>query len=438
MTETIFSLSSAYGRAGIAVIRMSGPASDATGLAIAGCLPVPRMATLVSLREPGTGVLLDKALVLRFLDGVSFTGEASWEFHVHGGRAVVKAVLDCLAAQPGLRLAEAGEFTRRSLENGKLDLTQVEALADLIDADTEHQRLLALQGLEGALGLAARDWRKIIKDIKSLIAADIDFSDEGDVGDRATNDIDSLLKQLQEHFKAALASGRAGRIVSEGFRIALIGATNVGKSTLLNALAGSEVAIVTEYAGTTRDILEVKIDLDGFFVVVQDMAGFRETEDVVEKIGISRAYAAAERADLLLILDDGNQKVPELPASLKTIKSIHIRSKSDLGAKINSEGDVAISAKTGEGLVQMRRLILAELGAMVQPHEASIITRERQRLAIEHALDFCLLARTTLPRGIEFVAENVQRMDQALANLLGLVGIEEVLGAVFSRFCIGK
>jgi tRNA modification GTPase len=437
--DTIFSLSSGQGRAGVAVIRISGPASDMVGLALAGRLPEPRRAVLLHLYDPVTGVLLDQALVLRFLAGASFTGESSWELHVHGGRAVVKAILDALAAQPGLRAAEAGEFTRRALMHDRLDLAQVEALADLIDADTEHQRRQALRGLEGALGLAVRDWRSAIVDIKALIAAEIDFSDEGDVGENAASGIDSHLKQLEVHFRSALAGGKAGRIVSEGFRVALVGPPNAGKSTLLNRMAGADIAIVTEYAGTTRDLLEVRLDLDGFPVVMIDMAGLRDgAADPVERIGISRAQAAAARADLLLLLDDGLSPPLTLPAELQGIKSIRIRSKSDLYMDERAEPLLPISALTGDGIDHLHERILAELRAISDFSEPSLVTRERQRIAIERALQFCVDARHSIEQGIEFVDSDVQRMDAALSQVLGIVDVEEVLGAVFSRFCVGK
>ncbi len=436
--ETIFSVSSGQGRAGVAVIRISGPQADAALLALAGRLPPFRVASLMTLHAPDGLQRLDRGLVIRFAEYASFTGEASVELQVHGGRAVVRSVLDALAAQPGLRLAEAGEFTRRALENGRLDLVQVEALGDLIAADTEQQRRLALHGLEGAFGGSVRQWRGWLIEARAIVAAEIDFSDEGDVGENAASGIDSVLQRLEMDFTAALEKAKHGRIVADGLRVAIIGAPNVGKSTLLNALAGSDIAIVTEHAGTTRDVLEVQLDIEGFSVVLQDTAGLRNAvSDPIEKIGIDRARRAASSADLLLLLDDGEHGFTVDP-DWSHVPSIRVRTKSDQNAVMHDTGiDLTISAKTGSGLDSLQKR-LAEHMSGFSNEELPLITRERQRIAIARALDHCRSARQSHALGIEFVDEELRRIDDALAAVVGMIGVEDVLSAIFSKFCVGK
>jgi tRNA modification GTPase len=442
MNETIFALSTGQGRAGVAIIRVSGPESDVVLHAFTGRLPKPRQATLMTVKDPLSRERLDQCLVLRFLENASFTGEPSFELHVHGGRAVIQSVLASLTLQKGLRLAEAGEFTKRALENGKLDLTQVESLADLIDADTEMQRRQALRGLEGVLGVGVKRWRDKIIEIKSLIAAEIDFSDEGDVGESPAINIDSHLERLENEFQVALASRKHGRIISEGFRIAIVGEPNVGKSTLLNRLAASDIAIVTEHAGTTRDVLEVRLDIEGYPVVLFDTAGLRETQDPVECIGIERAREAAGNADLLLILSEVGEfdlisKELDLMRS-DGATSIRIRTKQDKQSGQEPKNIISISAKTGFGLAELKQAILHRIKSIALATEPFVITRERQRLSIENALRHCQNARRASNTGIEFLDEDIRQVDLALAKLLGFVGVEEVLGAIFSRFCVGK
>jgi tRNA modification GTPase len=435
--DTIFAVSSGQGRAGVAVIRISGPLADAALLTLAGRLPPLRVATLMSLRAPG-GEVLDRGLVLRFAGGASFTGEASAELQVHGGRAVVKSVLDVLTKLSGLRLAKAGEFTRRALENGKLDLVQVEALGDLIAADTEQQRRLALHGLEGVFGENVRQWRTWLIEARALVAAEIDFSDEGDVGEDAASGIDSVLERLETTFITALDKAKLGRIVTDGLRVAIVGAPNVGKSTLLNALAGSDIAIVTEHAGTTRDVLEVHLDIQGFSVVLQDTAGLRDVvTDPVERIGINRARRAAVSADLLLLLDDG-EKGSVVDPGWSHIPSIRVRTKSDLNTIVGSTApDLWISAKTGTGIDSLQKRLSDHMNELSNK-ELPLITRERQRIAIEQALERCRAARNAHALGIEFLDDELRRIDNVLATVVGAIGVEEVLGVIFSKFCVGK
>ncbi len=437
MIDTIFSLSSGKGKAGIAVIRISGPRSDAALVALGGAFRPARHASLMTLKHPATGRILDRALVLRFAQGHSFTGEALVELHVHGGNAVVRSVLAALAQVPGLRMAEQGEFTRQALQNGRLDFGQVEALADLIDAETERQQAHALSGLAGMLGDTVRGWRGLLLEAKAMVAADIDFSDEGDVGDGALGGIDSLLQQLERELQGAVLTADRGRIIADGFRVAIIGRPNVGKSTLLNALARRDVAIVSEHAGTTRDVLEVKLDIDGYAVILSDTAGLRETRDPVERIGVERAQANARKADLVLVLDDDESG--ESASAPPGVLSIRVRTKWDR-REAQSGGEnfsVKISALTGEGLDSLTEQICLAIRQQ-EKGEAPLLTHERQRLGVERALQELRAALQAQAKGVEFLDHHLQSVDDALAEVVGFIGIEEVLGSVFSRFCIGK
>ena len=433
--QTIFSLSSGRGRAGVAVIRVSGPKADAALESLGGRLPPARLATVMTLRD-GAGAPIDQALVLRFAAGASFTGEPTVELQLHGGRAVVRAALDALAMVPGLRLAEPGEFTRRALENGRLDLAQAEALADLIDADTERQRRQALHGAGGALGREVARWRDLLLEAKALAAAAIDFSDEDGVDEAATEALRPVLARLRAELERALASARRGRIVAEGFRVAIIGPPNAGKSTLLNALAGSEIAIVTDQAGTTRDILESRIDLDGYEIVLQDTAGLRDATDPAERIGVERARRAAAEADLVLALDHGPDAVWEF-AGIQ--RSIRVRTKTDLDGRPLSGHDIALSVRNGEGLDSLLERIRQSVEDVAPDFgEAATITNLRQTAAVSLALDHLVKSQGLAAIDLDFIAEHLNDADRALAGIVGAIGIEETLGAVFSRFCIGK
>jgi tRNA modification GTPase len=433
--QTIFSLSSGRGRAGVAVIRVSGPQAEAALVAVAGRLPPVRVATVMTLRD-GSGVPIDQALVLRFAAGRSFTGEPTVELQLHGGRAVVRAALNALAAVPGLRLAEPGEFTRRALENGRLDLAQAEALADLIDADTERQRRQALHGAGGALGGEVARWRALLVEAKALVAAAIDFSDEDGVDEAATEALRPVLARLRGELERALASSRRGRIVAEGFRVAIVGPPNAGKSTLLNALAGSDIAIVTDQAGTTRDILEVRIDLDGYEIVLQDTAGLRDALDPAERIGVERARMAAAEADLVLMLDHGADARWDFPDARR---SIRVRTKTDLDRRAFQGHDLAISVHGGQGLDSLLERLRQEVERLAPDSgEPATVINLRQDAAVSTALRHLAQADSLAACDIDFVAEHLNDADRALAELIGAVGIEETLGAVFSRFCVGK
>ncbi len=430
--DTIFALSSGPGPSGVAVIRLSGPRAGAALAALAGRLPPPRVATLVRLRD-AAGEILDEALVLYFRAGASFTGEEVAELQVHGGRAVVRAVMSALAAMPGLRFATPGEFARRAFENGRLDLPQAEALAALIDAETESQRRQALRGVSGALGRRVDHWRSLLLEAKALVAAAIDFSDEGDT-EGVEEAIAAPLKELQQEFARVLASADHGRIIADGFRIAIIGRPNAGKSSLLNRLAGSEVAIVTEHAGTTRDVIETRLDIGGHVVILQDTAGLREASDPVEAIGVARARTAATLADLILWLDeDGRFENADLVLDRPTIR---VRTKSDRSPG-SFGADLSLSAITGEGIDSLLKRIVHHLSALKRG-EDPLVSSVRQQAAIEAARTSVASALSEPLDRVEFVGEHLWDAERALDELVGRIGVEETLGAIFSRFCIGK
>lgn len=423
--DTIFALASAPGAAGVAVVRISGVAAFSAAERLAGALPDARRAALRVVRDRD-GAVLDEALVLRFDAGASFTGEDVVELQLHGSPAVVSAVLGELGRMDGLRQAEAGEFTRRALENGRLDLAQVEGLADLIEAETEAQRRQAMRVLSGRLGEMAEGWRRDLVRAAALVEATIDFADE-DVPVDVMPEVSELLGRVLVSLEAEQNGVRVAERVRQGFEVAILGAPNVGKSTLLNALAGRDAAITSEIAGTTRDVIEVRMDLGGLPVTFLDTAGLRETEDFVEKLGIQRARERAEGADLRVLLTDGE----DLPDVEVTPGDIVLRSKSDL----SQQG--GISGKTGEGVSDLVERIRAELA-----NRASVIgtaTRDRHRAAMEVAGGHLRAAVAMGPDAeADFVAEEIRTAVRALDSLVGRVDVENLLDEIFSSFCIGK
>lgn len=429
--DTIFAPATARGKAGLCVVRISGPrAWDA--VAALGCrLPPARQIALRRLRDPA-GELLDEALVVLFEEGASFTGERSAELHLHGSAATVAAVLGALGWIEGLRPAEAGEFTRRALENERLDLAQVEGLADLIDAETEAQRRQALRVLSGALGQKAEGWRTRLVRAAALLEATIDFADEDvpvDVGPEVLELLDVLILELSAEAEGAAAAER----VREGFEVAIVGAPNAGKSTLLNALAGRDAAITSEVAGTTRDVIEVRMDLGGLPVTILDTAGLRETQDAVESIGVERAIARARAADLRVFLRGGEGEavgLEPLPGD------IVVQGKADL---VGGDALSAISGITGQGIPELVARIAAEL----EPRAARPVTatRERHRQALLRAVASMESARNQVMDGsgqVELAAEELRSAIRALDALVGRIDVEHLLGEIFASFCIGK
>jgi len=426
--DTIFALASARGKSGVAVIRLSGPRAYDAVRRMAGRLPAPRRAGLRRLIVDGD--LIDEALVLCFPAGGSFTGDDIVELQVHGAPAIISTLLKALGRVPGLRPAEPGEFTRRALENGRLDLAQVEGLADLIEADTEAQRRQAMRVLSGQIGARAENWRRQLIRAAALIEATIDFADE-EVPVDVSPEVLATLAGVQGELAEETRGFAAAEIVRDGFEVAIVGRPNVGKSTLLNALAGREAAITSDHAGTTRDVIEVRMDIGGYAVTLLDTAGLRETEDAVEQIGISRALLRAGEADLRVFLVDGD----DVPLLVPQAGDIVVRAKADLAAVSGGPG---VSGKTGLGL----DWLLSQVGESVANRAAGAgsITRERHRLAIARATEALKSAETEV-RGdgrAELAAEDVRRAVRALDSLIGRVDVEDLLDEIFASFCIGK
>lgn len=424
--DTIYALSTTRGKAGVAVIRVSGPQSFEACHLLCGDVPENRGLRVLK----ANGARLDEALVLTFPERKSFTGEKTVEFQTHGSSAVVSAVQAALSAIDGLRPAEPGEFTRRALENGQLDLAQVEGLADLIDAETEAQRKQALRVLSGDLGKRSEIWRQKLIRGAALLEATIDFADE-DVPENVFPEVSELIDEVITALETEIAGVRIAERIRTGFEVAIVGAPNVGKSTLLNALAGRDAAITSEYAGTTRDVIEVRMDLAGIPVTLLDTAGLRETEDKIESIGIERARTRAQQADLRIFLVAGEEK-PELPP---LADDIVLQAKADL----LQDGTNAVSGKTGYGI----STLIERLAAYFQDRTASagIATRERHAHAMKRGLASLAHAQTLLSDGEEsadITAEELRASIRALDSLIGRIDIETILDEIFASFCLGK
>lgn len=424
--DTIFALSTARGKAGVAVIRISGTRAGPVLSKLAGPLPKPRQASLRVLKSDDE--VLDEALVLWFPSPDSFTGEDIAELHVHGSTATVNAVLETLGNEPGCRIADAGEFTRRALENDRLDLAQVEGLSDLVEAETEAQRRQALRVFSGALGDRAEIWRKDLIRAAALIEATIDFADE-EVPVDVTPEVRDLLAKVRADLAREADGVAVAERIRDGFEVAILGPPNVGKSTLLNALAGREAAITSSVAGTTRDVIEVRMDLRGLPVTMLDTAGLRDAGDEIEAIGIERALTRAENADLRIVL---RASADEKPAVDLREDDIVLVSKNDQGP-----GD--FSALTGDGLEDLVDRVARHLESRASG--AGFAIRERHRRALLEANDALGIAADQLeiaPELAELIAEDVRRAIRALDALVGRVDVEDLLDDIFANFCIGK
>ena len=427
--DTIFALSTARGKAGVAVIRISGPAIPDVVSALCGGELHPRRATLRVLRDE-QGDRLDEALVLYFEDGASFTGEPVLELHTHGSQAVVAAVLRRLGGLPGLRSAEAGEFTRRALANERLDLTQVEALADLIDAETEAQRRQAQRLLSGDLRNKAAEWRRALIRAVALVEATIDFADE-DVPVDVSPEVVSILRRVISDLEAQIVGFTVAERIRDGFEVAILGPPNIGKSTLLNALAGREAAITSEYAGTTRDVIEVRMDLRGLPVTLLDTAGLRETQDAVEAIGVERAKQRARTADLRVFLSDGEASPPDLWRE----DDLRFFGKGDLRG--GDEGTISgLTGKGVEGLINRVGQILEQRSGLVgvavrARHEQAM---RRGVLGLKTAMELTLTGEPCA----DIAAEELHSAIRALDSLVGRIDVEAVLDEIFTSFCLGK
>jgi tRNA modification GTPase len=442
--DTIFALSSGHGRAGVAVIRLSGPAAGVALDRLAAPRPKPRVAAFRRVRDPETGEVLDEALVLWFPGPRSETGEDMAEFHVHGGRAVILAVVRALGLIRGLRMAEPGEFARRAFENGKIDLTAAEAIADLVDAETEAQRRQALRQAGGALARLYDGWRSDLIRAQALTESAIDFSDEADVSASAFEEAREIVARLAPAIRQHLDDGRRGEILREGFRVAIAGPPNVGKSSLLNALVEREAAIVSDEAGTTRDIIEVTLDLGGVPVILSDTAGLREAAGKVEREGIRRAVARARAADLVLWVMDGSDPQPDPPPDLaRAAEMLWVLNKIDLPESHRAHpmlqrGWLRLSCSTGEGLATLAKTIEWKAHARIGGSEAPVITQARHRQQIGATVDALEAYLAGAPAELELRAEDLRRAATALGRITGRVDVEDVLAEIFSRFCIGK
>lgn len=439
--ETIFALASGAGRGGVAVLRISGPrAGPALAALTLQGLPAPRRASLRRLFDAASGEALDDALILWFPKPDSFTGEDVAELHVHGGRAVVAAVTDVLADVAGLRIARPGEFTRRAFENGRLDLAQAEGLADLIDAETEGQRRQALRQMEGGLSRLALGWAERLTGTLALLEAEIDFPDEG-LPRQVTADIQASLEGLADDLENHLATCRRGESVREGFRIAILGAPNSGKSTLLNKLLGREAAIVSEIAGTTRDVVEGRIEITGFPVWIADTAGLHETDDPIEAEGVRRAKACAEAADLRLLVVDSTTEAPPPSHVTLAVGDLVLLNKMDMAGVSyppTTSDILRISAKTGQGLTGLKARLEQTVLARLAQDEAVPLSRARHREAVQLAIEAIQRAKLALSKGAELAAEDLRLANRAIGRLTGRFDVEQVLDAVFAKFCIGK
>jgi len=430
--DTIVALSSGALPAGVAVIRLSGPTSGALLAEFAGALPQPRRLTLADIADDGE--VLDRGLVAWFPGPHSFTGEDCAELQVHGSRAVVRRLLRSLSSREGVRLAEAGEFTRRAFENGRLDLTAVEGLGDLIEAETENQRRQAIARADGGLSRKIRAWRAVLLDVRAEIEARLDFSDEGDVDAALPASVAAEVAVLRSDMLDANASFEHGRIVRDGLRVAIAGPANAGKSSLLNALVKSDVAIVSDEPGTTRDVREVALDLGGHLVILVDMAGLRETTSKAEAEGVRRAHAEIARADLVLWLVAPDVPEGERPAT-EGVPIWVINSKADLLGG-DAVGD-AISAATGAGLPALLARLETFAAEQSGAGEPAILSHERDRAAIEAALAALADFDAELEQ-LELAADSMRRASDALARLTGEIDAEMVLDRLFAAFCIGK
>ena len=436
-SDTIVALASGAVPAAIAVIRISGPETRRVLEAFCGGVPDHRHASLRDIGPPRLPAI-DRGLAIWFPGPASFTGEDMAELHTHGSRAVVNAVIEAVLSLPGTRLAEPGEFARRAFENGKLDLTQVEGLADLISAETEAQRRQALAQAEGSLRTLYEGWRIELLRAQALVEAGLDFADEGDVAADIAVKADAIVAPLLVSISHHLADRRGERL-RDGVHIVIAGPPNVGKSSLLNALAKRDVAIVSEEAGTTRDVLEVHLDLGGLPVTLTDTAGLREAESKVEAEGVRRALARTEQADVVLWLVDATAPIWELPAALEIRTAICVLNKIDLERGFTPHRDcLQISARTGQGLDRLVEALEEQAAHVAETGLASpLMTRARHRAELEGAR--VALQRFGQPTlSPELKAEELRIAARHLGRLTGRIDVEEVLGAIFGEFCIGK
>jgi len=448
--STIFALSSGRPPAAIAVVRVSGPQAGVALEKLIGRLPEPRKAALARVRDPADGEPIDEALALWFPGPRSETGEDVAELQLHGGHAVIAAVLEALGTMPGCRLAEPGEFTRRAFEAGQLDLTEVEGLGDLIAAETSAQRRQAFRQLKGLIGDRAETWRQRLVEALALVEARIDFSDEADVPEDLVSPALHAAQQLRDEIAARLGDGRRGERLREGLVVAIVGPPNVGKSILFNRLAKRDAAIVSPYAGTTRDVIEVHLDLDGYPVTLLDTAGIRDSHEPIEQEGMRRARDRAAAADLVLWVVDVNAAaqhgaIPDLGAEASDIwrvgNKIDLVEESSFDTQKGEQGFIyLLSAEHGQGIEALEAGLADYAKSFFAAAESTLVTRARHRRAFEEtvtALDRAL-AEGNGPGREELVAEELRSAATVLGRLTGRVDVEDILDVIFRDFCIGK
>ncbi len=444
--DTIFALASAAGRAAVAVVRLSGPGASAAIRALTGRLPAPRRASLAHLKSAKGGIL-DRALVLWFPAPHSYTGEDSGEFHLHGGPAVVESVQQALLGL-GLRPADPGEFTRRAFENGKLDLAQAEGVADLVDAETAAQAAQALSQLDGALSRRHEAWRAALIECLALLEAGVDFPDE-EIPDEVAGAARESLRSLLAELDGALADEARGRQVRDGYRIAVIGAPNAGKSSLFNALIDREAAIVTATPGTTRDIIEAPLVVEGYKVILADTAGLRETDEAIEAEGVRRARAWADGADLRLWVIDGSVGDATWPFACELARAgdLCLVNKADLPAGSDAAAALAwaqahdlatflVAAGTGTGMEAVVSAVRDAVVPALSSRQFPAATRHRHAESLAEARE--RIGAALAAREVELAAEDVRLAARALGRITGRIDAEDVLDAVFGKFCIGK
>ena len=437
--DTIFALSSGSLPSGVAVVRLSGARCRDVLEMVCGRVPAARRASLLSIRDRN-GNVLDEGLVLFFPGPSSFTGEDTAELQIHGGRATVRAVLTLLGTMDGLRAAEAGEFSRRAFENGRMDLTAVEGLADLIAAETEMQRRLAAEHAAGHLSNLYDSWSKRLTHARAMIEAELDFADEDDVPGSVASSIWQDMRRLEQEIVHHISGARSGEIVRDGLNVVIAGPPNAGKSSLLNYLAQRDIAIVTDIPGTTRDVLHVDLDLAGFAVRIHDTAGLRETDDIVEREGIRRTERSIADAHLVLLLSGDPDIDWESLAGGYDGPVIRVLTKADRRDPSWSKGeaDVMISVKSGQGLPELLDSIGAFLPDLESGGALALPTRERHFSNLRQVLEFVSAGVAGENEGLDIRAEHLRLAGQALGRVTGRVDVENLLDVIFSEFCIGK
>ncbi|OWV89121.1 tRNA modification GTPase TrmE [Rhizobium sp. N122] len=434
--DTIFALSSGATPSGVSVVRISGPLTKELLVSLVGSVPTARYASRRTIRTRNNQPI-DSGLVLFFPAPHSFTGEDVAELQLHGSKAVLAALFQTLGEVPGVRMAVEGEFSRRAFENGKLDLVEVEGLADLIGAETEMQRRLAVEHSAGGLSLIYDSWAERLTRARALIEAELDFADEddvpGSVSEMVWADMDRLRGDIEQH----LAAASAGEIIRDGFKVVIAGAPNAGKSSLLNALAQRDVAIVTEIAGTTRDILQVDLDIDGYLIKLYDTAGLRQADDRVEMEGVRRARVALQDADLVLLLVDMTS--PLLPDDLDpALPHVTVGTKKDLVDGVSGRFDLQISAANGDGLLELRQLIGRSVATRFTGLSMAVPSRQRHKDSLAKCLAALDLAISATDINLELRTEQLRIAADYLGRITGRVDVEQLLGVIFSEFCIGK